>query len=173
MLLKTIRLRDRTPVTLRLMRPDDAPLLLDMHNRLSDASIYFRYLRYRVPTLEQLAKLAQMTPDVGVGIVASIETPAETIIGHAYYVIEADDRRSAEPAVLVEDRFQGRGLGRALLDILSQAAWEQGIEVFNALVHPSNEQLLGLVRRSGLPFQSKYAYGMHEVQVELDPALRG
>lgn len=172
MLLKTIRLRDRTPVTLRLMHPDDAPLLLDMHHRLSEASLYFRYLRYRLPTLEQLAKLTQMTPDAGMGIVATLETPAEIIIGHAYYVIEADDRTTAEPAVLVEDQFQGRGLGRGLLDALSHIAWEQGIEVFNALVHPSNEQLLGVVRRSGLPFQSKYAYGMREVHVRLDPSQR-
>ncbi|MBI5671402.1 MAG: N-acetyltransferase [Chloroflexi bacterium] len=172
MLLKTIRLRDRTPVTLRLMRPDDAPLLLDMHHRLSESSIYFRYLRYRIPTLEQLAKLTQMTPDVGLGIVATIETPVETIVGHAYYIVETDDQTTAEPAVLVEDRFQGRGLGRALLDILSAVAWEQGIEVFNALVHPSNEQLLGIVRRSGLPFQSKYAYGMREIQVRLNPDFR-
>lgn len=172
MFLKTIRLRDHTSVTLRMTRPNDAALLLEMHQRLSEASLYYRYLRYRAPSFDQLAQLARMPADVGIGIVASIETPSETIIGHAYYVIVDDEPEAAEPAVLVEDQFQGRGLGPALLQALSQTAREQGIRVFSALIHPSNEQIMGLMRRSGLPFESKYAYGMREVRVQLDSDTR-
>src|SRR3712207_6764284 len=52
----------------------------------------------------------------------------------------------AEYAALVEDRFQGRGLGIGLTRCLSEAAQERGIKRLHALVLRENGRMLRLLR---------------------------
>ena len=156
--------------TIRPVKPEDAPLILDMYGRLSEASIYRRFLRHYTVTLEDVQAESRVNEGDGAGFVAVIDDPRETVIGLAYY--EIDDKESgasAEPALLVEDRFQGMGLGRYLARTLAEYAVSQGLYRFNAYLHPMNDAVLKIIRRSGLEFESQVAYGMHEVQIALMP----
>jgi len=58
---------------------------------------------------------------------------------------------TTEYAALVEDRWQGVGLGQALTDLLMEAARDRGIRRLHALVAPRNERMLRLLRGLGLP----------------------
>ena len=60
---------------------------------------------------------------------------------------EAPD--SAEVAVAVVDDWQGRGLGSALLEELTERAGEEGIERFTATVLAENRQVIELLRGLG------------------------
>jgi len=161
-------------IRMRPAYPGDAALLQDMHQRLSAASAEQRYLRPYTPTLEDSQRIVQMGSSEGAAYVAVVEAPGETIVGYAYYVIAPGSQPlTAEPAIVVEDRLQGQGVGRMLLERLYQRALEQHISTFDALIHPSNDTVMHLIRRSGLPFKSQFAYGLREVRIWLDPAQRG
>ena len=58
----------------------------------------------------------------------------------------SDDGREAEVAVLVEDAWQSRGIGKLLLGRLAAEAGERGVEVFFCLALGENRRVLDLVR---------------------------
>ena len=53
---EAIVLRDGSRLTIRPIRPDDAPRLQALHARLSPESIYFRFLGWRPALSEQEAE---------------------------------------------------------------------------------------------------------------------
>ena len=55
----------------------------------------------------------------------------------------------AEPAIVVADDWQGRGLGSALLDALADRAREESIDVFRAPVLAENPEAIRLLSRLG------------------------
>ncbi|UCF55653.1 MAG: GNAT family N-acetyltransferase, partial [Bradyrhizobium sp.] len=92
------------------------------------------------------------------------------MVGIACYKVEPDQESSAEPAVLVEDNYQGRGVGKQLLSALYQQGVKMGVKSFVSYVHPANHKMLQLIKNCGLPSQSKYADGLTKIQISLNPA---
>lgn len=66
----------------------------------------------------------------------------EEIVGHAMYV-RSQNGREAEFAVVVEDGWESRGIGRQLLDELAAKAWSRGIHLFTGPVLGENRRALG------------------------------
>ncbi len=144
-----------------------------MHQRLSAASAELRYLRPYQPTLKDSQRIYQLGKSEGATYVAVVETPGETLIGYAYYIIAPNSQPlTAEPAIVVEDRFQCQGIGRMLVEGLYQHALEQHVAAFDALIYATNDTVMRLIGRSGLPFKSQFAYGLREVRIWLEPARR-
>jgi acetyltransferase len=52
--------------------------------------------------------------------------------------------------VLVHDRYQGKGLGYKLMDILIGIAQEKGLEEFHGMVLSENKRMLHLCEKLGL-----------------------
>ena len=67
----------------------------------------------------------------------------EKIVGHAMYVRLGDDGE-AEMAIIVEDGWQSKGVGKSLLSELARRAKRRGIETFTAEVLATNRPMLGL-----------------------------
>ncbi len=93
-------------------------------------------------------------------------TERERIVGVARYdrVAGAD---IAEAAVAVVDEFQRRGLGSALLAILSRVAREHGIKTFTLIVLPENQQMLGLLRKMGWIHHARLSGGVYDISFDL------
>ena len=77
------------------------------------------------------------------------DDPNEIIVVVRFHREAGTDR--AEYAALVEDRWQGRGLGRRLTQRLIDAAHERGIRHLYGLVMHGNSPMLTLLRTLGLP----------------------
>ena len=82
------------------------------------------------------------------------------------FVRLAGDPARADVAVTVTDRWQGRGLARAMLRLLAERAHEEGVRVFTASTLRENRRALRLLRRFG--FQPVAAAGE---MVDLEMAL--
>ena len=67
-------------------------------------------------------------------------------IGLSRYIRLPDKNDYAEFAVTVIDAFQGRGIGRALLEKLIESARENGIRRLRGYVLPGNKRMLDLCR---------------------------
>ena len=113
--------QDGTNFTLRPIRPDDEPLMVDFHHQLSETSVYMRFflplkLDFRV-SHERLFTKCFIDYEREIGLVAEYadEEGARRIAGIARLIRKHSDN-SAEVAFLIADKFQNRGLGTHMLD---------------------------------------------------------
>nr|BFE79848.1 hypothetical protein GCM10020093_024490 [Planobispora longispora] len=132
------------PVRLRpLTRGETAPVL-EVFEGMSENSRFMRFLAPmpRLPGF-MLRVLADPDQDRHVALVAAAGRRA---VGIGRYVVIADQERTAEASFSVVDDYQGRGVGRMLLDALSAHAAERGICTLAFTVHPRNRRALALIR---------------------------
>jgi RimJ/RimL family protein N-acetyltransferase len=145
---RDITLRDGTALRLRPIRADDAPRLVEYYGRLSEHTAYQRFftvmkrlppdwarLHSAVDYRTQLALVAERGPR---------EQPE--LIAVARYE-PTDEPDTAEVAFVVQDAWQGKGLGTIMLDELLAAAAARGITRFRAYILADNPRMLGLLRR--------------------------
>jgi acetyltransferase len=173
---EAVTLRDGSQVSLRPIRPDDASRLQALYGRLSPQSIFFRFLSQpRELSDRQARRLANVDYARQMAWVATpASDPSGDVIGVARYAVPAEAgageeaSRVAEAAVVVEDRWQRRGLGTMLLQRLADYARAHGIELFQATVHQGNAQILRFIRRSGLPTESHIDGRLWEIRVSLE-----
>ncbi len=169
---EAIALRDGTTVTIRPIRPDDAPRLQALFYRLSPESIALRFLgQLKELPYEQARQLANVDYRERMALVATRQQDGEErIIAVARYAVDPTARPDvAEAAIVVEDVYQKRGLGTLLLIRLVAYARTHGIRAFTATVHQDNIQIMRFVRHSGLPAESKLEAGVWDILVKLDP----
>lgn len=124
------KFKDGTAVTIRPIRPEDEPLMVQFHTTLSERSVYLRYfcslsLSTRVEH-ERLVRICFASYDRGFALVAdrkNPETGQHEVLGVGRF--SAINRFEAEAAVLVSDHWQGRGLGTELLSRVAHVAREE------------------------------------------------
>ena len=154
----------QSDIIIRAGRPEDEALIWEMHQRLSDDSLYKRYHSPRVPNKEEIARICEIKPENGRLLVAAIPGRRDQIVGMAYYVLSGE---TAEAALLVEDSFQGQGIGKQLFKMLTRQAVAQGIRFFDAYVLPSNRTMLHLLYQMGQLVYDKIDYGAREIRISL------
>ena len=162
-------LNDGTKIHVRPIRPEDESLLHEAVAAMSERTVYFRFFSPLKRMPDALAhRLAVVDYKDRVALVATTHRPTggERIVGVARYdrVAGAD---VAEVAVAVVDEFQRRGLGGALLAILTRVAREHGIKGFSLIVLPENQQMLGLLRKMGWIHHAKLSGGVYDISFDL------
>lgn len=166
--MRIVSLHTGVPVTIRPARYDDAALLNTMYQRTSRSSLYQRYLRSYQPSLQEIREVCSLSADEGAVFVAALNS--STIIGYGYYIIEpTQSPRTAEPALLITDPYQGLGLGSFLLQAMYDQALLQKVDFFHATIDAMNERIMHLIRKSGRPFKSEVSYGMRDIFIQLAP----
>jgi len=140
--LANLLLPDGTELVLRLAHPGDLDELAAMHARCSATSLYRRFLTGSRPTATQLARLLE--PRRGATLVAV--TPGGQIVSTASLVGEG---ALAEAAVLVQDDWQRRGVGTAMLRRLLAMARPAEFAAVLVHTHADNTAMLRTVRRLG------------------------
>lgn len=163
----TIELPEGANVPFRCITPDDIPALQRFHGRLSERTIYLRFFG----SLEELPeeKAQYFTHVDGVdhfALVALDPNDPNEIIAIVRYDREPGEER-AEYAALVEDRWQGHGVGISLTRKLVDEARGKGVRAFYALVKGKNTRMLELLRHLDLPEHERREAGVKHVEVEL------
>ncbi len=148
-----LRLRSGKALAVRFVEPNDAEALQGYFRSLSVRSRYNRFLG-------AMSELPQTELDhfIHVGerdrfsvIAVTAIDGVETIVGEARYGFERDTA-SFEFGVSVDDRWQGHGIGSALLRNLECRAAAFGAKrVFGDTLR-SNDVMMGLARKSGFSF---------------------
>ncbi|MDH4094867.1 MAG: bifunctional acetate--CoA ligase family protein/GNAT family N-acetyltransferase [Betaproteobacteria bacterium] len=137
-------------VTLRPIRPEDAEMEQAFVKRLSSESRYFRFMdTLRELTPLMLVRFTQIDYDREMAFVATVpEGSAETEVAVARYVANPDGE-SCEFALVVADDWQGRGLGRRLMEKLIAVARARGQRSMLGHVLAENRGMLALARKLG------------------------
>ncbi|HJQ30146.1 MAG TPA: GNAT family N-acetyltransferase [Rubrobacter sp.] len=167
--LAVLVLRDGVRVPVRPIRAEDAAALQRLVGRSSDRSIELRFFG---PLKELSDEMAERFADVDgtdrYALVALDPDDEDEIVGVVRYARE-EGTEGAEYAALIEDRFQGRGLGLGLTKHLIEAARENGIRHLHALVMRENIGMLSLLRSLGLPERERWQDGAEHVEIDLRP----
>ena len=160
---RRVSLRDGREVVLRPIDAEDSAALLAAFDRLSAESRYRRFFT----SISELGEgdvryLTEVDHHDHEALVA-LDGQSGALIGVARFVRTGP--AEAEPAIVVDDDWQGRGLGTVLIDALADRAREEGIEVFRASVLAENPEAIRLLSRLGEA--SRRADG-REVELEID-----
>lgn len=171
-------LRDGTRTLLRPIAPADRNLISRGFERLSPESRYRRFFApLRALPDQMLEYLTEIDYVDHFAWGAMVRGDGEEWVGAgiARYVRLPGDPSAADAAVTVIDDWQGRGLGRILLDALVLEALENGITRFEGDVLVENHPMRELLRRTGARF-SPDGNGVLRFSIDLparDEALRG
>jgi GNAT superfamily N-acetyltransferase len=162
-----LALRDGTCVQVRRIRAEDAQALQRLVGRSSDRSIELRFFGPLKALSDEMAeRFADVDGKDRFALVAlDPQDPGEIVAVVRYGLEEGTD--SAEYAALVEDGFQGRGLGIGLTRHLIEAARENGIRHLHAMVMRENIGMLSLLRSLDLPERERWENGAEHIEIDL------
>ena len=164
---RKLTLSDGVVVPIRTISPDDAPALQRLHSRLSEQSIRTRFFSSMKQLSDQQAKYFAHVDGINrYALIALDPENQEEIIAVVRFSREACTDK-AEYAALVEDHWQGRGVGLRITCRLIAEARDRGIRALYGLVMPENQSMLKLLRSLDLPERESRSGGIKYVEVEL------
>ena len=148
-------LRNGRRVEIRALRPDDRADLIAAVGRSSGQSLYRRFFGVKRSFTESEIDYFLNVDFVNhVALVAVMDESGRPAIagGGRYIVVEPG---KAEVAFAVVDRYQGQGIGAALMHHLAAIARGAGLKELMAEVLPENVPMLKVFEKSGFPLSIK------------------
>jgi len=146
------QLNDGTDIIIRPIRPEDAEIEQEFIRSLSAESKYFRFMNsIHELSLEMLVRFTQIDYHNEMALVAIFPgVSGEEEIGVARYMTNPD-KKTCEFAIVVSDKWQGKGIARLLMQKLIDIARNRGLEVMEGQVLANNFRMLELM--TSLNFQ--------------------
>jgi acetyltransferase len=141
----TFTAKDGSSFRIRPIRPADEPLMVRFHAGLSADTVYSRYFELLGLTArtahDRLLRICNPDYEREIPLVAEQFVEGERRIVAVGRLAMADDRSEGEFALLVGDRWQGRGLGSELLRRLVEVARAEGVRLIWAEMLGANETM--------------------------------
>jgi acetyltransferase len=149
------RLKNKAPVIIRPIRPEDEPLIVKFHETLSEQSVYHRYfsalkLSQRVAH-ERLTRICFNDYDREIALVAEhtrLKSEERQILGVGR-LSKLHGVNEAEFAVLISDSWHGLGLGEELLSRLVQVGREEKLSRIFGQILPENHAMQHICKKIG------------------------
>lgn len=142
-----------TEVTIRPIRPEDEPLMVKFHEKLSDRSVYLRYfgtlsLKTRVAH-ERLVRICFGNYDRELALVVERRSPSGPEIIGVGRMNRISEGHEAEVAVVVTDQYQNQGIGAELLRRVIEVSRKEGVRSICAEMMPDNVAMQAITKRLG------------------------
>lgn len=162
---RTMRLDDGRELTIRAIRPEDAPRLQDAMHRMSSET---RRLRFFTPMRDLPDALARDLANVDFAARAALVVTlgGEDAI-RAIGRYSRDEDGAAEVAFAVEDDLQGHGLASLMLQLLAEIALANGFEVLTGDTLAENAAMLAVFRKSGFPMHTVPEHDLLHVTLDI------
>jgi acetyltransferase len=159
-------------ILLRPIRPEDEPLLIKLHQVLSERTVYLRYfqpLRLSQRTAhDRLTRICFIDYDREMALVVEHKNqegnPEIIAIGRLSRLHGKDE---AEMAVLVDDRFQHQGLGTELYRRLIEVARDEKMTKVISTILSENREMQTICRKLGFQMESSLEDGTVEAILTL------
>ncbi|MGW2516335.1 GNAT family N-acetyltransferase [Streptomyces sp. NPDC001617] len=147
-----LTLPEGNEITVRRADPRDLEAAREMHERCSARTLG---MRYHGPVGDADRYLNHLlSPRFGRTL--AVQTVSGRVVGLGHLLWDGDE---TEVALLVEDKWQGRGIGGELLRRLVGMAVEAGCESVYAVTQASNTGMVAAMRRLGLPLDYQVEEG--------------
>jgi RimJ/RimL family protein N-acetyltransferase len=161
---RDVTLKDGARMRIRPVLPEDEPRLVTLHGRLSPHTAHQRFftIMKRLPP-DWAYHFANVDYRRRMALVVERDLDwRPELIGVARYE-PLDDEDCAEIAIVVQDYWQGKGLGTLLLKEILGAGEANGIRRFRAYVLADNHRMLAMLSRSTDIQQRKIEQGVVDI----------
>jgi acetyltransferase len=159
-------------IIIRPIRPEDEPLMVEFHQKLSERTVYLRYfqplkLSQRVAH-ERLRRICFTDYDREMVLLGEHrgngETPQVVAVGRLSKLHRRDE---AELAVLIHDRFQHLGIGAELFRRLIAIARKENLRRLHSTILAENREMRAICQKLGFRMQADLEDGTVRAQLEL------
>jgi acetyltransferase len=163
-------MKDGGAITIRPIRPEDEPCMVKFHETLSERTVYLRY--FHLMNLEQrtqhdrLTRICFIDYDREMALVAerrNSESGEVEILGVGR-MTKIHGTSEAEVAVVISDKWQGRGLGKELLARLLIVGADEKLTKVTADILPDNREVMRVCEKLG--FTLKHSLDDEVVRAE-------
>lgn len=147
--------QDGIPLLIRPIRPEDEPAVVEYHKKISERSVYLRYLHplaldQRI-SHERLSRICYIDYDREMALVAEYTNPAtldkEIVgVGRLSKIFGTAD---GEYSMLLIDSFHGKGLGTEFLKMLIQIGRDEKLQRITAYIAPENLAMQAVSKKLG------------------------
>ena len=149
------KLKNKAPIFIRPIKPEDEPLMVRFHETLSEESVYNRYfaalkLSQRVAH-ERLVRICFNDYDREIALVAELKVPKgeeKKILGVGR-LSKQHGRNEAEFSVLVSDEWQRQGLGCELLRRMIEIGRNEKLASISGVILADNHAMQHICRKVG------------------------
>jgi len=170
-LVSTWKMKDGNEVVIRPIRPEDEPLMIPFHEKLSERSVYLRYFQPLKLTQrtahERLTRICFIDYNREMALVAERKNaagePELLAIGRLSKIHGRDE---AELAAVAIDDAQHKGLGTELYRRLIEVAKEDKLKTLISNMLPENREMRALCIKLGFKMHSNLEDNM--IRAELD-----
>jgi len=157
------------PIRFRAIKPSDEEQMRRFFYRFSDEAKFYRFF-YSVKTMshDKMQEYVNVDYSKEMAIVGLSGRPGdETIVAEARFV--RDDRSYyGEVAFLINDSFQGLGIGSYMLDLLIKMAKEQGLMGLTAEVLSDNLPMKRVFEKAGYPMEAQLENGVYSLTMHFN-----
>jgi acetyltransferase len=167
------KLRNGTPVTLRPIRPEDEPLMIEFHKTLSEQSVRFRYFSLlRLDTRiahQRLTQICFNDYDREIALVVDYQnrrTGRHEILGVGR-LSKLHGLDEAEWAIIISDQWQGNGLGTKLLRLLVEIGRKEKLSRLIAHILSDNTVMQHVSKKAGFQLHFDRAAGEWRAELAL------
>lgn len=170
--------RSGTKLTMRLMHPSDAPLLVEFFHMLSPETRRRRFHVGVENVSEELIRqrsveLTNVDNKTAAGAVVAVykDAKGEHIVGSVRLARDPTAPKSpeAEAAIVVRDDFQGQGVGTEMVRRLVLLAKRMRVETIVAIFQPDNEDAIRIFREMNLPYTTTIDHGETIMKLQVPP----
>jgi acyl-CoA hydrolase/RimJ/RimL family protein N-acetyltransferase len=165
----TYLLKNGTLLNFRPIHPTDEPRMRDLFYKLSEATIYYRFMSHQKRvSRHQLQDFVYIDHRNDVTIVGTLpEASGEEILAVGSYYLD-QKTNLAEVAFVVSDQWQNHGIGTFLLKHLMRIARRNGIRGFTAEVLTENKPMQAVINKSNTKVSSKFTGNVHSYQMDFE-----
>jgi acetyltransferase len=153
-------LKNGEEVQIRPIRPEDEPKLIAFHEKLSERSVYLRYFQplklSQRTTHERLTRICfiDYNRDMALVVERKNEQGLQEIIAVGR-MSKMHGVAEAELAALVEDGYQGAGLGTELYRLLLQIARVEKLTKVHSNMLKENPEMIAICRSLGFTLKEE------------------
>jgi len=138
---------------IRPIHPEDEPLVVDFFKDLSEKSLHEGYLRElsyaQLVSHENLIRICFNDYERDISMVAINNNKEIMGIGKISSIRSSND---ATFAIVIKDKWQNKGLGGQLLQMLLDIAKDKGYTALKAFMFVNNERMMKLCKKKGFVF---------------------
>lgn len=154
---------------MRPIRQEDGPLLLDLFNSLTHKTRYYRFFSpIKELSQEMLKKFTHIDYNSDMALAAiDVSETGERVLAVARFMSKPGESET-EFAVVVRDEWQGKGVGRVLLENLIMFAKEKKFLSMGGYVLAENTHMLSLARQLGFSLTRISEENLYFLKIDLN-----
>jgi len=163
------RFKDGLKVRFRAIKPSDEEAMRRLFYRFSNQTVFRRFL-FPISTMPHNKMQEYVNVDYSqmMSVVALIrESDQEKIIAEARY---AKDEQSStgDLAFVVDEKYQGIGIGSYLYEMLIRLAKDRGLKGFTAEVLQANQSMMKVFENGQFPVNARVDNGLLRLTISFD-----